>query len=265
MLQAWSQVRRKLFGGFPRDERGRHLGVPPAYWSVPHDKLLSALHSGNDGLSSVAAARRLKRYGPNTVGEIAHLSGFRLFLRQFASPLVIILVLAAAIASVLKDWTNSIIILLIVFGSGVLSFIQEYRASGAVEKLRAQVRIACAVVRAGRTEVIPSRNVVPGDIVILSAGNLIPADGVLLEAKDFFVSQAVLTGESFATEKAPGTAVESASLAERTNCVFMGTSVGSGTAEECARRTHRGSEHFQMEPRFARRVESAQFRDGANG
>jgi Mg2+-importing ATPase len=230
MLQGWPHLRWTPSDRSARSGRGRNLGIPPAYWSLPHGKLLSALHSGSGGLSSMAAARRLKRYGANTVGEKAQASTLRLFVRQFASPLIIILILAAAIASVLKDWTNSVIILLIVFGSGFLSFIQEYRASAAVEKLRAQVRIACTVVRDGRSEVIPSRNVVPGDIAILSAGNLIPADGILLEAKDFFVSQAVLTGESFPTEKTPGTVVEDASIAQRTNCVFMGTSVRSGTA-----------------------------------
>ena len=230
MPQGWLHLRWKLPGHSARGEHGRSLAIPTAYWSVPHTKLLSALHSGSGGLSSMAAARRLNRYGANTVGDRAQASTLRLFLRQFASPLIIILILAAAIASVLKDWTNSIIILLIVFGSGFLSFLQEYRASVAVEKLRAQVRIACTVVRGGRSEVISSRNVVPGDIVLLSAGNLIPADGILLDAKDFFVSQAVLTGESFPTEKAPGTAVEDASIAQRTNCVFMGTSVRSGTA-----------------------------------
>jgi len=210
--------------------RGRHIGAPSAYWSVPHDKLLTALHSSEHGLTPIAASRRLKRYGPNTVGEKARLSGFRLFLRQFANPLIVILIAAAAIASVLKDWTNSVIILLIVIGSGFLSFLQEFRASRAVEKLRAQVRVTCTVLRAGRDETIPSRNVVPGDIVLLSAGNLIPADGVVLEAKDFFVSQAVLTGESFPTEKTPGVVGETAPIAERSNCVFMGTSVRSGTA-----------------------------------
>ena len=157
MLQGWSHSRWTLSGRPARGGQGLNLGIPPAYWSVPHDKLLSTLHSGSGGLSPIAATRRLKRYGANTVGEKAQASALRLFLRQFASPLIIILISAAAIASVLKDWTNSIIILLIVFGSGFLSFIQEFRASAAVEKLRAQVRIACTVVRGGRTEVIPSR------------------------------------------------------------------------------------------------------------
>ena len=79
-------------------------------------------------------------------------------------------------------------------------------------------------------QTLPSEQVVPGDVVLLSAGSLIPADGVVLEANDFFVNQAVLTGETFPVEKKPATVAANASLAERINCVFMGTSVRSGTA-----------------------------------
>jgi Mg2+-importing ATPase len=247
---------------FRRHGPERHMGAPPAYWSVPHDRLLATLHSGDGGLSARAAARRLKRFGPNTVGETARPSALRLLLRQFASPLIVILIVAALIASVLKDWFNSIIILLIVIGSGVLSFAQEYRASRAVEKLRAQIRITCAVLRGGRTETIPSRNVVPGDIVLLSAGNLVPADGGLLEAKDFFVSQAVLTGESFPTEKTPGVAAEDASLAERTNCVFMGTSVRSGTARMLVVHTGTQTVFGGIAERLRRRPPETEFERG---
>jgi Mg2+-importing ATPase len=196
------------------------------------------------------------------VGERAHPSGLRLFLRQFASPLIVILVAAAIIAAVLKDWTNSIIILLIVIGSGILSFAQEYRASRAVEKLRAQVRISCAVLRAGRSETVASRNVVPGDVVLLSAGNLVPADGVLLDAKDFFVSQAVLTGESFPVEKAPGVAAEDASVAERGNCVFMGTSVRSGTARMLVVHTGMQTVFGGIADRLRRRPPETEFERG---
>jgi Mg2+-importing ATPase len=225
-----SHPRQSLFGRWRRHGHERHIGIPPDYWSVPNDRLVAELRSGPEGLTARAAARRLRIFGPNTVGEAAQPSGLRLLLRQFANPLIVILAAAAGIAWILKDWTDSVIILLIVIGSGLLSFTQEFRASRAVEALRARVRISCVVVRGGRSEVIPSRNVVLGDVVLLSAGNLVPADGVLLEAKDFFVSQSALTGESFPTEKTPGTAFKDASVAARNNCVFMGTSVRSGTA-----------------------------------
>ena len=118
-----------------------------------------------------------------------------------------------------------VIVLAVVLGSTMLGFVQEYRASNAVEKLRSQVTIKSSVLRDGQPQMLPSEQVVPGDVVLLSAGSLIPADGVVLEANDFFVNQAVLTGETFPVEKKPGTVPANASLAERTNCVFMGTSV----------------------------------------
>ncbi len=227
---AWWRSPIAALDGAPSGLRHSHASIPHDYWAVPASKLLGALHSGPDGLGARAAALRLRRYGPNVPGETRRLSAVRLFLRQFESPLILILVAAAAVAALVRDWTNAVIVLLIVLGSGVLSFAQEYRASTALEKLRAKVRITCTMLRGGKTTVVPSRDVVPGDIVLLSAGSLIPADGVLLDAKDFFVSQAVLTGESFPTEKMPGVCASSATVAERTNCAFMGTSVRNGTA-----------------------------------
>ncbi len=96
---------------------------------------------------------------------------------------------------------------------------------------------------------------VPGDVVLLSAGSLIPADGVVLEANDFFVNQAVLTGETFPVEKKPGTAAAKASLAERTNCVFMGTSVGSGTARVLIVQTGKETVFGQIADRLSLRPE----------
>ena len=129
------------------------------------------------------------------------------------------------------EWTDASIVLAVVLGSTMLGFVQEYRASNAVEKLRSPVTIKSSVLRDGAAQMVPSEQVVPGDVVLLSAGSLIPADGIVLEANDFFVNQAVLTGETFPVEKTPGIVPAKASLAERTNCVFMGTSVRSGTAQ----------------------------------
>jgi Mg2+-importing ATPase len=97
--------------------------------------------------------------------------------------------------------------------------------------LRLQVTIKSNLLRDGKPQLLPSEQVVPGDVVLLSAGSLIPADGIVLEANDFFINQAVLTGETFPVEKKPGIVPATASLAERTNVVFMGTSVRSGTAQ----------------------------------
>ncbi|CAN5148546.1 magnesium-translocating P-type ATPase [soil metagenome] len=186
-----------------------------------------------------------------------------LFLRQFASPLIWILIGASVVAGAVGDWTNAIIVIVIVIGSGGLGFVQEYRASDAVEKLRDRVRIVTSVVRDGVTAGIPVSEVVPGDIVLLSAGSLIPADGVVIEANDFFVTETVLTGEPLPVEKHPGVVPADTGLARRTNAVFMGTSVRSGTARVLIARTGEGTaygaiaEHLRVRPpetEFARGV-----------
>ncbi len=117
---------------------------------------------------------------------------------------MLILVFAAAVSLITGEWTDAAIVIAIVVASAMLGFFQEYTASNAVEKLRAQVTVKATVLRDGQPQSIPAEEVVPGDVVLLSAGSLIPADGVVLEARDFFVSQAVLTGETFPVEKKPG-------------------------------------------------------------
>jgi Mg2+-importing ATPase len=153
----------------------------------------------------------------------------RLFLRQFSNPLVAILVVAAVVSALLGEATDSGIIVIVLLGSTILTLVQEHRAGTAVERLRSMVVLRSRVIRDGTEIMIPAAELVPGDVVLLSAGTLIPADGRLLEARDLFVNQGVLTGESMPVEKTPGVTAAGASLAERTNVLFMGTSVRSGT------------------------------------
>ena len=204
------------------------------YWSQDSSELAAALESGPDGLSSDRAAARLLSVGPNSVEDASHLSALRLLLRQFESPLVLILIFAAAISLVLQQWVDAAIILAIVLGSTLLSFFQEYRASTAVEELKKRLALTCRVVRDGVEQTVPVSTIVPGDLILLSAGNLIPADGLVIEAQDFLVSEASMTGESFPVEKRPGIVRPDAPITARTNAVFLGASVRSGTAKVLA-------------------------------
>ena len=147
---------------------------------------------------------QLRVVGPNSVEDAAHLSALRLLLRQFESPLVLILIFAAVISLALQQWVDSAIILAIVIGSTLLGFFQEYRASTAVEQLKRRLALTCRVIRDGVERTVPVSTVVPGDLIVLSAGNLIPADGVVIEAVDFLVSEASMTGEFFPVEKRAG-------------------------------------------------------------
>ncbi len=232
------------------------------YWSQPSDKLLDALETSPDGLSATDASSRLSEYGPNTLKDRKRATALRLFLNQFKSPIVLILLFATGVSAIVKDWVDALIILAIVLGSAVLSFVQEHRASNAAEKLRAQVRVRAVTLRDGQPQPIPADEVVPGDVVLLSAGSLIPADGVLLEARDFYVSEAVLTGEAFPVEKKPGQVPREASLPERTNCVFMGTNVRSGSARAVIVETGGHTAFGQIAERLTLRAPETEFERG---
>jgi Mg2+-importing ATPase len=183
--------------------------------------------------------------GPNSVEDAQRLGPLRLLWRQVESPLVLILIFAAAVSLSLSQWVDAGIILAIVVGSSLLGFYQEYRASAAVEELKKRLALTCRVVRDGVEGTVHADAIVPGDVLVLSAGNLIPADGRILEASDFLVSEASMTGESFPVEKQPGVVPADAPLARRTNVVFLGASVRSGTARvvvvETGRRTAFGA------------------------
>lgn len=232
------------------------------YWSQAPVVLTASLGSSPVGLTSVQAATQLDLVGPNSVEDTPRLSALRLFLRQFESPLVLILAFAAAISLVLQQWVDAAIILAIVVGSSLLSFFQEYRASSAVEELKKRLALTARVLRDGAEREVPVKMIVPGDMVLLSAGNLIPADGLVLEAADFLVSEASMTGESFPVEKRPGVVVPDAPITKRTNSVFLGASVRSGTAKVLAVRTGRGTEFGAIAARLKARQPETDFARG---
>jgi Mg2+-importing ATPase len=239
-----------------------HVPRSEPYWSRPPDRVMADLTSTPGGLATAEARQRLGQFGPNVLEAREKATALGLFLNQFKSPIVLILLFATGVSAVLQDWVDALIILAIVLGSALLSFFQEYNANTAAEKLRAQVTIKATVLRDGQPRTIPAEEVVPGDVVLLSAGSLIPADGVLLEARDFYVNQAVLTGETFPVEKKPGLAAAQASLAERTNCVFMGTNVRSGSARALIVQTGTATAFGQIAERLTLRPPETEFERG---
>ena len=243
----------------PKAEQPESLAT---YWNLASEQLLTALHTTPTGLRSSEAELRLKQYGPNTIKAQQQTTALRLLLRQFKSPLVLILIFAAVVSGVMGEWVDASIVLAIVLGSTILGFVQEYTASNAVEKLRSQITIKSSVLRGGQAQTLPSEQVVPGDVVLLSAGSLAPADGIVLEANDFFVNQAVLTGETFPVEKIPATVPANASLAERTNSVFMGTSAGSGTARMLVVQTGKATVFGQVAESLRLRPPETEFERG---
>ena len=200
------------------------------FWSRDASDLLAELDSGAQGLSAEQVAQRLRTEGFNALDEQPDAKVARLVLGQFKSPLVLILVFGGAVSAILRDWLDALIILVVVLGSCSLGFLQEYRASMAIARLRSRLALTVTVLRDGAAREVATRELVPGDIVMLAAGNLVPADGIVLESRDFLVTEASLTGESFPVEKQPGTLPAETPIGGRTNAVYLGTSVRSGTA-----------------------------------
>jgi Mg2+-importing ATPase len=227
MLPGWWISRRLTAGTVAA---AKPAGTPKDYWSSDADALVPQLGSTRDGLSAVEAAARLREYGPNQVREQRRLTRTWVFLNQLRNPLLLVLIFAAAASALSGEWVDAAIVVVIVLATVTIGFTREYQAETAAAALQARVRTRARVRRDGRTIDVPMEDVVPGDVVLLSAGSLVPADGVILEAADFFVSEAVLTGESFPVEKRPGAVAPAAGLRDRSNCVFLGTNARSGTA-----------------------------------
>jgi Mg2+-importing ATPase len=233
-----------------------------AYWSHSAAEALDRLGSGRNGLRANEAARRLQLHGPNEVEDATGTASVRLLLRQFQSPLVLILLAGAGVSLLLRTWLDATIILAIVIGSALLGFGQEYRASAAVAALRRRLALRLTAVRDGVEVTVPVSTLVPGDLVRLSAGSLVPGDGLVLEADDFLVSEAGLTGESFPVAKHPGVLPEDTPLVQRCNCVFLGTSVRSGCATVLIFRTGRATAYGAIAAHLAARPEDTEFTQG---
>ena len=204
---------------------------------MPVAVLLEQLAASPDGLSTAEAAARLARFGPNLIHGERKRALVLQFLTKFRNPLVIILLAASALSAFTGDAAGFFIIGAIVVISVTLDFVQEYRAGQAADRLRQSVAVRGQVLRDGRLLEIPLADMVPGDMALLAAGDLVPCDGRVLEAKDFFVNQALLTGEPYPVEKAPGESRGDTEAHAAGNTVLLGTSVISGTAKVLMCRT----------------------------
>ncbi|WP_292166927.1 magnesium-translocating P-type ATPase [Mesorhizobium sp.] len=233
-----------------------------AFWSMEINDLLRRLKTSVSGLGTSEAVSRLSKFGTNTPASQSGTSILTVFVRQFRSPLVLILIFAAAVSAFVGQSQEAAIIGAIVLASCVLSFTQEYGASRAAEALKGRISRKVAILRDGVERSIGAEKVVPGDVIRLSAGNLVPADGIILDARDFNVSEAVLTGETFPVVKAPGRSAPGASVAQRANAVFAGTSVRSGTATVLAVATGQRTEFASIAAALERRVPETDFARG---
>ncbi len=253
---------RRLTAPGSIDRRGAAREGRAAYWSIDGTTLLGALQSTADGLSAADAAARLGTFGPNALRERRALSRLRTLGHQLRSPLLLLLLFAASASIASGALMDAAIVIVIVLATVLIGYSREYGAHAAAAALSARVRATTLAVRDGRPSPVPIETIVPGDVVVLSAGSLVPGDGVVLRATDFFVSEAVLTGESFPVEKAAGTSPENAPLAARTNVVLFGTNVRSGEARCLVVRTGGATEFGAIAGRLAQPPPLSEFERG---
>ena len=235
---------------------------PQAFWSIPAAELLDRLKTTPQGLTRGEAQERLTRYGYNLLKPKKRFDALSLFLAQFKSPIILILIFAAALSFFLGDHTDAVIILAIVFVSGLLGFWQERGAANAVTKLLSIVEIKAIVIRDGNSIEISIEEIVPGDLVILNAGDVIPGDCLILESKDLFVDEATLTGETYPVEKTAETLPPEKPLSKRTNTLFMGTHVISGNAIAVVVYTGKKTEFGKVSERLKLRPPETEFERG---
>jgi len=199
------------------------------------ETVLESLSSNRSGISGEEAKERLERYGPNELREEKKVTPLEIFLSQFKSVLVIILIVSAVFSAYIairegEAMTDTYVILFIVVMNAILGFVQEYRAEQAVEALKKMVSPHVLVLRDGKEQSIDSKDLVPGDIALLEAGSRVPADSRLIEAANLQVDEAALTGESTPVTKRLDALGKDVGIGDRKNMVFMGTVVTGGRA-----------------------------------
>jgi Mg2+-importing ATPase len=236
--------------------------LPLAFWNISETEMLQKFETTKEGLTRNEARQRLARYGANLLKPPKRSDVLTLLLNQFKSPIILILFFATGLSFFLHDPADALIILSIVLVSSLLGFWQERGASNAIEKLLSIVQIKAAVLRDGISEEIPVEEIVPGDIVILNAGDIVPGDGLVQESKDLFVDEAMLTGETFPVEKAAALLPAETPLAQRTNALWMGTHVVSGSATSLIVRTGKETEFGKVSERLKLRPQETDFEHG---
>ncbi len=239
-----------------QEERGTE------FWSLDAQELLKQLSASEEGLSGAEASHREQllagvRLKPKRRSDAS------LFVGQFKSPIMIILLIAAAISIFLADVTDAVIIFTIVFLSGLLGFWQEHGAANAVTKLLEIVQVRVNVLRDGKEQSIPFDEAVPGDIVVLAAGDVLPGDCRILESKDLFVDEATLTGETYPVEKEEKGALEADTpLSGRANTLFMGTHIISGSGRALLVKVGRDTEFGKISERLKLKPPETEFEHG---
>jgi Ca2+-transporting ATPase len=217
--------------------------MPVGWNELEAKQVLKELQTSEKGLSSQEVQSRLLKYGPNELKEEKKISRLEIFLNQFKSTLVIILIGATIFSAVIGEVLDAAAIIAIVILNAIFGYIQEYKAEKAIEALKKLSSPESVVIRDGRKQTTPSRLLVPGDIVVLEQGTKVPADLRILDITDLQIDEAVITGESAPVTKKTDIFKNSV-LAERKNMAWMGTVVtygrGTGVVTETGMKSEMG-------------------------
>ncbi|MCR4429086.1 MAG: calcium-translocating P-type ATPase, SERCA-type [Caldiserica bacterium] len=199
--------------------------------SLKEEEVFKTLSSSPSGISEEEAKARLQTFGKNELKEKERVPIWLRFLDQFKSPLIFILLAAILVSGILGEYIDAIVISAIVLMNAILGLIQEERAEKALQALKKMAVPKAQVIREGKIKEIDSTEVVPGDVIVLSAGNRVPADARVISSFNLMTDEAPLTGESVPVEKSVGVLEEETSLGEQRNMVFSGTTVTYGRGE----------------------------------
>lgn len=207
-------------------------------------EVLRELRSSEEGLNSTEVKRRQEKYGMNEITEEKRISMLKIFLSQFKNALILILLVATAISATIGNVIDATVIFAAVFLCVVLGFFFEYRSEKAIKALKAIAAPTTSVIREGNEVKIPSKEILPGDILVLRAGDRVAADARLFEEVNLKVDESPLTGESRAVKKGVSVLNEDVTIAERKNMVYSGTTVtygrGKGVVTATGMRTELG-------------------------
>jgi Ca2+-transporting ATPase len=235
-------------------ESGQKPQDPPQAWhTLEADAAIATLGSTPGGLTTAEGTRRLAAHGPNELEVRKSVSAWETFAAQFKNVLILILLSATVLSGFLGHTLEAAVITIIVLFAVVLGFIQEHRASRALEALRQMAAPSARVVRDGEEVMIPARDLVPGDVVVIRAGDRVPADARLIESINLKVDEAALTGESVPVEKTAAVLPETTlPLGDRRNMIYGGTIAAYGRGRAIVAATGMSTEFGQI----ARMVES---------
>ncbi len=225
----WERIRRPAVAPGTGEGKSHPRRMSEEIWhAVEEFRIYEELQSRIEGLEDNIVAERLLFYGPNTLPVKEPPTIWVILLRQILNPLIFILLAAAVASVVIGEATDASFILVVIALNSGLGAYQEYHAERSAASLQQMLKIRARVRRNGKERIIPSEDIVPGDIVILESGNKVPADLRLLQSNNLASDESFLTGESIAVEKKPGVLPEESTVSERKNILFAGSTVTSG-------------------------------------